>query len=59
MAKDAGQDKKDELNKYLDTPQARSSIEQVLITRKTVERLVEIAKGPNISTQKIEKGAEK
>ena len=59
MTKDAGEVKKDELNKYLNTPQARSSIEQVLITRKTIERLVEIAKGPNISTQKTEKGAEK
>jgi len=58
MTRDAGQDKKDELNKYLNTPQARRSIEQVLITRKTIERLVEIAKGSNtnISTQKTEKG---
>jgi len=35
---------KDELNKFLNTPQAHKSIEQVLITRKTIQRLVEIAK---------------
>ena len=36
---------KDELQKYLNTPQSRESIEQMLLTRKTIERLVEIAKG--------------
>jgi len=46
MQKNAGENK-DELQKYLDTPQAHRSIEQVLITRKTVQRLVEIAKGSN------------
>jgi len=35
---------KDELEKFLNTPQARQSIEQTLITRKTIQRLVEIAK---------------
>lgn len=47
---------KDKLNNFLNTPQARKSIEQVLITRKTIERLVEIAKGSetNIKTQKEE-----
>ncbi len=35
---------KDELQKFLGTPQARQSIEQLLITRKTMQRLVEIAK---------------
>ncbi len=34
---------KDELKKFLNTPQARQSIEQTLITRKTIQRLVEIA----------------
>ncbi len=37
-------DNKDELPKFLNTPQARKSIEQLLITRKTMQRLVEIAK---------------
>ena len=36
---------KDELQKFLDTPQAHQSIEQLLITRKTIQRLAEIAKG--------------
>jgi len=38
---------KDELNKFLNTPQSRQSIEQVLMTRKTMHQLEEIAKGPN------------
>ncbi|MFC1951616.1 trigger factor [Chloroflexota bacterium] len=38
-------EKKDELQKYLDTPQFRTSIEQILITRKTIQQLIEIAKG--------------
>ena len=36
---------KEGLEKVLNTPQARESIEQTLITRKTIQRLVEIAKG--------------
>jgi len=36
---------KDELKKVLDTPQARESIRQTLITRKTIQRLGEIADG--------------
>ena len=55
MTKSATENK-DELNKFLNTPQARKSIEQILITRKTIQRLVEIAKGSdiNIKTQKEE-----
>jgi len=55
MTKSATENK-DELSKFLNTPQARKSIEQVLITRKTIQRLVEIAKGSgiNIKTQKEE-----
>jgi len=55
MTKSATENK-DELNKFLNTPQARKSIEQVLITRKTIQQLVEIAKGSdiNIKTQKEE-----
>jgi len=59
MTKDAGEDKKDELNKYLNTPENRKSIEQVLITRKTVQRLVEIAKGSDINIQKTQKEEQK
>ena len=37
-------DNKEELQKFLNTPQSRNSIERLLITRKTIQRLVEIAK---------------
>jgi len=50
MTKDATENK-DELNKALSTPQARQSIKQLLITRKTVERLVEIAKGADTDVE--------
>jgi len=55
MTKSATENK-DELAKFLNTPQARKSIEQTLITRKTIQRLVEIARGSdkNIKTQKEE-----
>ena len=36
---------KDEVQKLLNSPQARNSVEQILTTRKTIQRLVEIAKG--------------
>jgi len=36
---------KDEVQKRLNSPQARSSMEQILTTRKTIQRLVEIARG--------------
>ncbi|MFC1984134.1 trigger factor [Chloroflexota bacterium] len=55
VTKDAGEDKKDELNKYLSAPENRNSIEQVLITRKTVQRLVEIAGGSDTNTKTIQK----
>jgi len=38
-------DNKDELLKFLNTPQPRESIKQLLITRKTIQQLVKIAKG--------------
>ncbi|MCD6300416.1 MAG: trigger factor [Dehalococcoidales bacterium] len=37
-------EKKDELNKLLNAPESRDSIRRVLLTRKTIERLSEIAK---------------
>jgi FKBP-type peptidyl-prolyl cis-trans isomerase (trigger factor) len=48
---------KDELERILKTPQARDSIEQTLITRKTIQRLVDIAKSPDKikKTQKKER----
>lgn len=44
MVRGAGEDRIDELRKMMDTPQTRESITQSLKTRKTIERLGEIAK---------------
>ena len=44
MTKDTTE-KKDKLEKVLNTPQVRESIEQTLLSRKTIQRLTEIAKG--------------
>jgi len=38
-------EKKEELQKLLNTPRSRESTKQMLLTRKTIERLTEIAKG--------------
>ncbi len=45
MTKDADEDKKDGLKGLLNAPQARESIKQTLIARKTIQRLVAIAQG--------------
>jgi trigger factor len=50
MTKDTDEGKKDELKGFLNTPQARESIKQTLMTRKTIQRLVEIAKGSNMKS---------
>lgn len=42
---------KDELQKFLSTPQSKESIEQLLITRKTVQRLTDIAKDSNMNVK--------
>ncbi len=44
MIRGIGDDKKEEMIKLLDTPQNRQSITQSLKTRKTIERLADIAK---------------
>jgi trigger factor len=46
MAGSAPEEKRDELRKMLDTPQTRESIKQSILTRKTIEKLADIAKGP-------------
>ncbi len=51
MIEGAGE-KKDEAKKQLDTPQVRNSLEQILATRKTVQRLVEIAEKPKRAVKK-------
>jgi trigger factor len=53
MIEGAG-DKKDEARKQLNAPQVRSSLEQVVATRKTVQRLVEIAEGPKRAAKSTE-----
>jgi len=60
MIQGAGE-KKDEAKKQLDNPQVRSSLEQILATRKTVQRLVEIAGGPKRAVKRAggSKGAGK
>ena len=55
MTKDTDEGKKDELKGFLNTPQARESIKQTLMTRKTIQRLVEMAKGSNMSIETIQK----
>ena len=54
MTKDATENK-DELKKVLNTPQARESIEQTLLTRKTIQRLTEVAQGSK-KTKRTTKG---
>ena len=49
-------DNKDELQKFLSTPQSRGSIEHLLITRKTIQRLVEIAKGSSRKAKTKKRG---
>ena len=53
--KGVAKDKMGELNKLLNTPESRRSIEQTLLTRKTIQRLTEIAKGSNTSAETTEK----
>jgi hypothetical protein len=43
MTRSVAADKKEEFRKLLDTPRTRESLEQSLKTRKTIERLAEIA----------------
>jgi len=59
MTKDSDAGKKDELKGFLNTPRARESIKQTLMTRKTIQRLVEIAKGSNISIETPQKEGQK
>ena len=58
MTKSATENK-DELNKFLSAHRSRESIKQVLITRRTIQRLVEIAKGSNMNIEKTQKEEQK
>jgi trigger factor len=53
MCRNISQDKQEEMRKLLDTPQNRQSITQSLKTRKTIERLAEIAKNTGESQKEI------
>jgi len=50
MSKSATENKA-ELQKIMNTPQSRDSMKQILMTRKTISRLVEIAQGSKVNTQ--------
>jgi trigger factor len=58
MVENAAEDRKQEVEKILNAPQTRESFRRPLLSRKTVQRIVEIAKGlPEIDTAiKEEKG---
>ncbi len=45
---------KDKLRQFLDNPQSRDSMKRLLMTRKTVQRLMDIAKGLNMNTEKVQ-----
>lgn len=57
VTEDTAEDRKEELQKTLNTPQMRESIQATLLTRKTVEKLVEIVRdsGETEASQKEEK----
>jgi trigger factor len=59
MVRGIGEDKKEEMRKLLDTPQTRQSMTQTLKTRKTIERLADIAKEAGETDQEIKKEEEK
>jgi trigger factor len=57
MARSVAADKKDEFRKLLDNPRTRDSLEQSLKTRKTIERLTEIAKNTAETKQETKEEA--
>ncbi|GAH28827.1 unnamed protein product [marine sediment metagenome] len=57
MLKSATRDK-GKLQEFLNTPGSRDSIRQILMTRKTVQQLVEIAKGSKVNKKVKKKEAQ-
>jgi len=55
MIKGAAEGKGGELKKLLNTPQSRESLEQLLVRRKTIQRLVDIARGSDAGLKKKRK----
>jgi len=58
MTKDSTENR-EEVQKLLNSPENRESIKRLLMTRKTIQRLVEIAKGSNIKSGIIRDGGER
>jgi len=57
MLKSATKDK-GKLQEFLNTPRSRDSIRQILMTRKTVQQLVEVAKGSKVNKKVKKKEAQ-
>ena len=55
MIKGAAEGKRGELKRLLNTPQSRESIEQLLVRQKTIQRLVDIARGSDDGLKKKRK----
>ncbi len=55
MIQGAAEGKRGEFKKLLNTPQSRESIKQLLVRRKTIQRLVDIARGSGASSKKKRK----
>ena len=53
--KSTAEGKGEELKKLLNSPQSRESIKQLLVRRKTIQRLVDIAKGSEAGSKKKQK----
>jgi trigger factor len=59
MAQSVAEDKRDTFRSTLNAPRSRQSIKDILLRRKTVQRLVEIAQGSEQNTETQEKEASK
>ncbi len=55
MIQGAAEGKRGEFKKLLNTPQSRESIKQLLVRRKTIQRLVDIARGSDAGLKKKRK----
>jgi len=58
MVRSTPEERREDMRKLLDTPQTRQNLRQSLKTRKTIERLTDIAKSAEIA-ENIDKGEEK
>jgi FKBP-type peptidyl-prolyl cis-trans isomerase (trigger factor) len=58
MVRSTPEERREEMRKLLDTPQTRQNLQQSVKTRKTIERLTDIAKSAGIAENK-DKGENK